>query len=93
MNKKCQVLMYDLIYKQLTLKLQKENEETYKYALMELILQEYNNKFFVVNKINKPTKNGTKVKYIKIENKEKARDKIIEVGKNLKIKLSYQQLI
>jgi hypothetical protein len=83
--------MYQINFEFLTLKLQKEERENYNYALMHLILDEYNNRHFIASKINKATKKGTKIKFEAIKDYKVALDKIFELYKELNIRIEIDE--
>jgi hypothetical protein len=89
-NKICGVFMYQLSYTKLTLKVKKEEPKTYNYVLMQFILDEFYQKGFIAKKINKATRNGTKVNFESFEKfggYEKAKERLFEIGKELDVKL------
>jgi len=90
-NRICGVFMYQLSYTKLTLKVKKEEPKTYNAVLMEFILREFNEKRFITTKINKPTRNGTSVKFEHIEDYLKAVKKLYSIAEELGIKLEEKE--
>jgi hypothetical protein len=83
--------MYEINFTKLDLKFKKEDPIMYNHVLMEFILTDYNGRYFIASKINKATKKGTKVKFEKIKDFKAAKEKIIEIAKELDVIVRIEQ--
>lgn len=81
------IFMFVMNFQNLSLNLYKENIKVYNYLLMYIILNEYHDRGFIVKKIYKAKKRGTQVKFEKIKDYTKAKNKIYEIAKQLNLNL------
>lgn len=84
-------LMFTRCFQELDLKLYKKELELYNNLLMSFILDEFNDRWFVADKIYKATKNGTRVKFKRIKNFEEAKNRIIEIAKKLNQEIKIEE--
>jgi hypothetical protein len=83
--------MYQTTYTELNLKLKKEDEEVYKHALMQIILDNFFQKGFIATKINKATKKGTTVTFKSIKDYKTDKAKLFKIADDLGLRLEEKE--